>query len=122
MYVTSNKKINMNNSFKNNGKLLSQKLITYIDYNKLSSSKKLTSRNNSKKIINSLNKNKNHIKHIYLNKNSTNNKNNPKNHFINYNYDFNIHKQRDIVNKILHLIYFWINLEIYQLFLIIILN
>ena len=89
MYVTSNKKINMNNSFKHNGKLyLSQKLISNIDYNKLSSLKKLTSRNNSKKVINSLNKNKNPIKHIYSNKNSTNNKNNPKNHFINYNYDF----------------------------------
>ena len=90
------KKISVNNSFKNNGKILSQKIISNIDHNKISSSKKLSSRNNeklnskniSKKVINSLNKNKNSFIHICSNKNSTNNKNNIKNHFVNYNYDY----------------------------------
>ena len=82
------KKICVNNSFKNNGKILSQKIISNIDYKKISSSKKLLSRNNSKKEINSLNKNKNPLIHIFSYKNSTNNKNNDKNHFLNYNNDF----------------------------------
>jgi len=87
------KKISVNNSFKKKEKILPQKKISNIDYNKISFSKNLTSRNNeklnsknkSKKVINSLNKNKNPFVHIFPNKNS--NKKNDQNHFINYNYD-----------------------------------
>jgi len=104
VYVTPNKKISVNNSFKNNGKILPQKKISNIDYNKISFSKNLTSRNNeklnsknkSKKVINSLNKNKNPFVHIFPNKNS--NKKDEQNHFINYNYDI-INPQTTRYNK-----------------------
>ena len=59
-----------------------KKVIQNIDYNKIYSSKKLTSRNNSKKV----NKNKNPFIYIFPNKNST--KNNAKNQSINYNYNY----------------------------------